>query len=206
MTRFKAHLAKGERLLDRMLGEGIALEHDCEGALACASCLVVVHEGAHALSPASADELDLLDRAGATMPGARLACGVIATGSEVDVEMAPRRLPARLAGCAPVSVSASAAKFLAAQLGRHPAAVAVRLSVVPSGCSGLGYRVDAADAIRGDDTVFECGGVRVAVDALSLPYLQGAAVDLVQEGLARRLRFDNPNAHRRCGCGESFGA
>lgn len=34
--------------------------------------------------------------------------------------------------------------------------------------------------------------------------LQGASVDLVQEGLARRLRFDNPNAHRHCGCGESF--
>ena len=48
--------------------------------------------------------------------------------------------------------------------------------------------------------------MRVAVDALSLPYLQGASVDLVQEGLARRLRFDNPNAQQRCGCGESFGA
>jgi iron-sulfur cluster assembly protein len=206
VKRLKTRLAKGERLLDRMLGAGIALEHDCGGALACASCLVVVREGAQVLSPASADELDLLDRADATMPGARLACQAIATGGEVDVEMAPRRLPARVAGCAPVSVSAGAAKFLAAQLGRHPAAVAVRLSVVPSGCSGLGYRVDPADAIRADDTVFECGGVRVAVDALSLPYLQGATVDLVQEGLARRLRFDNPNARSSCGCGESFGA
>ena len=130
----------------------------------------------------------------------------IATGGEVDVEVAPRRLPARAAGFAPVSVSASAAKFLAAQLGRHPAAVAVRLSVVPSGCSGLRYRADPADAIRADDTVFECGGVLVAIDALSLPYLQGANVDLVQEGLARRLRFDNPNAHSSCGCGESFSA
>ena len=74
MKRFKSRLAKGERLLDRMLGAGIALEHDCGGALACASCLVVVREGAQALGPASADELDLLDRAEATMPGARLAC------------------------------------------------------------------------------------------------------------------------------------
>jgi Fe-S cluster assembly iron-binding protein IscA len=31
-------------------------------------------------------------------------------------------------------------------------------------------------------------------------------VDLVLEGLARRLQFDNPNARRNCGCGESFGA
>ena len=70
----KTNLEKGERLLDRMLGAGIELEHDCDGALACASCLVVVREGAQALGPASADELDLLDRADATMPGARLAC------------------------------------------------------------------------------------------------------------------------------------
>ena len=103
MKRFKSRLAKGERLLDRMLGAGIALEHDCGGALACASCLVVVREGAQALGPASADELDLLDRADATMPGARLACQAIATGGEVDVEMAPRRLPAPLWESRPVS-------------------------------------------------------------------------------------------------------
>jgi iron-sulfur cluster assembly protein len=43
------------------------------------------------------------------------------------------------------------------------------------------------------------------VDALSFAYLQGATLDLVQEGLARRLRFANPNARQSCGCGESFG-
>jgi iron-sulfur cluster assembly protein len=83
--------------------------------------------------------------------------------------------------------------------------VAVRLAVRPSGCSGFGYRIDPTDSIREDDTVFESDGVSIAVDALSLPYLQGATVDLVQEGLARRLRFDNPNARQSCGCGESFG-
>jgi iron-sulfur cluster assembly protein len=52
--------------------------------------------------------------------------------------------------------------------------------------------------------LFECSGVRVAVDPSSLPYVQGTTVRLVQEGLARRLRFDNPNAQQQCGCGESF--
>jgi iron-sulfur cluster assembly protein len=47
--------------------------------------------------------------------------------------------------------------------------------------------------------------VRIAVDPASLPRVQGTTVDLVQEGLARRLRFDNPNARQSCGCGESFG-
>ena len=46
--------------------------------------------------------------------------------------------------------------------------------------------------------------MRIAVDALSLPYLQGSRIDLAQEGLAQRLRYDNPNVMESCGCGESF--
>lgn len=205
MQRFKGTLAKGERLLDRMLGAGIALEHDCGGTLACASCRVIVREGAQTLSAPSEDELDMLERADADEPGSRLACQAVAGGGDVVVEVSVRRVPERAASHGCVSLTGSAAKFLAAQLARHPAAVAVRLAIRPSGCSGYGYRIDPADSIREDDTVFETGGVRIAVDALSLPYLQGATVDLVREGLARRLRFDNPNARESCGCGESFG-
>ncbi len=206
MERFRVNLAKGERLLDRMLGAGIAIEHECGGTLACASCCVIVREGVQMLNPASDDELDLLERAAAEDPGSRLACQAVACGGDVVVEVSPRAIPARAAGSHPVSVTERAAKFLAAQLARHPAAVAVRLAVQPSGCSGFGYRVDPTDSIREGDRVFENGGVRIAVDALSLPYLQGATVDLVQEGLAQRLRFDNPNVRQRCGCGESFSA
>jgi iron-sulfur cluster assembly protein len=206
MGRIKLKPAKGARLLDRILAAGVDIEHECGGTLACASCCVVVGEGAHALSPASEDELDMLERAGAQQAAARLACQAIGGGEELVVQLAPRKIRARVAGSCPVSVTERAAKFLAAQLVRHPQAAAVRLAVEPSGCSGLRYRIDPADALRAGDTVFESGGVRIAVDALSLPYLQGTTVDLVQEGLARRLRFDNPNARQSCGCGESFSA
>jgi iron-sulfur cluster assembly protein len=47
--------------------------------------------------------------------------------------------------------------------------------------------------------------VRIAVEPSSLPHVQGTRLDLVQDGLARRLRFDNPNVRSTCGCGESFG-
>jgi iron-sulfur cluster assembly protein len=206
VERFKVNLAKGERLLDRMLSSGIAVEHECGGTLACASCCIIVHEGAQTLSPASDDEQDMLQRAEADEPGSRLACQALADGGDVVVEVSAREIPARTAGSCPVSMTGRAAKFLAAQLVKHPAAVAVRLAVQPSGCSGFGYRIDPTDSIREGDRVFETCGVRIAVDALSLPYLQGATVDLVQEGLARRLRFDNPNARQSCGCGESFSA
>jgi len=81
----------------------------------------------------------------------------------------------------------------------------MRLAVSPAGCSGLRYRVDPAEVVREDDAVFECAGVRIAVDPASLPFLQGTTVRLAREGLATRLRFDNPNARQSCGCGESFG-
>jgi iron-sulfur cluster assembly protein len=206
MESRRLRLAPGERLLDRMHAEGIPLETECGGVLACASCRVVVREGAHALDPACEDELDMLERAGADQPGARLACQARATGGEVVVALAPRKLEARAAGSQPVHVSERAAKFLGAQLARHPAACGLRLSVEPSGCSGFGYRIDPADAVREGDAVFESRGVRIVVDRASLPYLQGTTVDLVEEGLGRRLRYDNPNARSSCGCGASFGA
>ena len=105
----------------------------------------------------------------------------------------------------PVLVSARAAKHFAVQLAKHPGAIAVRLAVEAAGCSGFGYRVDPTDTVRDDDKVFESGGVRIVVNAASLPYLQGTTLDVVEEGLARRVRFDNPNARRSCGCGETFG-
>ena len=201
-------LVPGKPLLESLLAGGIRLEHDCGGALACATCRVIVLEGQEHLSPAGEEELDMLERAGVADPAARLACQAIAGGTDVAIEiprletLAPAAAPEQVA--LPVSLSARAARHLAAQLAGRPAAAALRLGVAPAGCSGLRYRVEFADAVLADDAVFESGGIRIAVDAASLPHLQGTSLDLVQEGLARRLRFDNPNARSTCGCGESF--
>lgn len=195
---------EGEPLLDALLREGVAVAHDCGGKLACSTCRVVVRAGMEHLSPMSEDELDMLERAQADAPGARLSCQSVSSGGEVAVEACQSTVPARFAGSSPVQVSERAARHLAAQLALHPGSVAVRLAVEPAGCSGLRYRIDPIDALGEADTLFEKNGVRIAIDALSLPYLQGSRIDLVQEGLAQRLRYDNPNVTERCGCGESF--
>jgi iron-sulfur cluster assembly protein len=163
---------------------------------------VVVREGLEHLADASEDELDMLERACGAGPGARLACQVRGAG-ELVVELPQHVVPAR-AATLPVSMTDCAAQFFAAQLANHPGAVAVRLAVESSGCSGLRYRVDAAQTIGVEDTVFERGGVRVVIDRQSLPYLHGSTLDVLREGLSRRVRFDNPNACQSCGCGESF--
>jgi len=191
-------------LLDAALAQGVSVAHDCEGALACGACRLVVVEGAEALDPPGEDELDMLDRAFAPQEGARLACQVTGLGEiAVEVPLLEARAPGQ--GLA-VKVTPRAGAHLASQLARHPRAAAVRLAVVPAGCSGLRYRVEPAAAFDADDTLFDAGPVRIAVDRLSLPYVQGTLIDLVQEGLARRLRFANPNARQSCGCGESFSA
>jgi len=197
-------LSDGEMLLDRLLQDGVDIAHDCGGALACASCRVIVREGADRLAAPSDDELDMLERAGENEPAARLACQVKHAAADLEIEI-PRCEAPRLGLVVPLSVSAGAAMHFAAQLAGHPRALGVRLSVRPAGCSGFRYRVDAAEVIGETDTVFESSGVRIVVDASSLPYLQGTFVHLAEKGLSRQLRFDNPNARAHCGCGESFG-
>lgn len=200
----KLTLERGETLLERLLARSVELGHECRGTLACATCRVIVLQGAEALDAASEDELDMLDRAGAAAPGARLACQARGLG-DVVVEI-PAANPSTIAGAvSPVLVTDAAARHFRGQLERHPGAVAVRLRVVPSGCSGFGYRVDPADLIHEGDTVFESRGIRIAVDAESLPRVHGTVLDVVQEGLSKRVRFDNPNARSGCGCGASFG-
>jgi len=203
----KLILAEGETLLERLLGESVALEHECGGTLACATCRVIVREGLEKLDAATDDELDMLERAGAAGQGARLACQARGAG-DVVVEIparAPVAAPTLADRIRPVLLTEAAARHFSAQLAKHPGAVAVRVRVQPSGCSGFRYRVDPAGGARPGDVTFESRGIRVVVDSESLPRVHGTVLDIVQEGLARRLSFDNPNARSSCGCGESFG-
>ncbi|MEE4173406.1 MAG: iron-sulfur cluster assembly accessory protein [Xanthomonadales bacterium] len=82
--------------------------------------------------------------------------------------------------------------------------VALRVGVRKTGCSGWAYVVELARDIPADDHLFEDRGVRVVVDATSLPLVDGSTIDFVTEGLNRTFKFDNPNATEECGCGESF--
>ena len=204
----KLPLIEGESLLEGLLRHGIAIAHECGGTLACATCCVIVREGLETLTPAGEDEQDMLDRAGAFGPRARLSCQAMAGASDLVVEI-PRHEARQIviafpAIAAPMALTERAAQHFATQLERYPGA-AVRLGVKPAGCAGFAYSVDPTDTIGDDDTVFESRGIRIVVDPASLPHVQGTTIDLVQEGLARRLRFHNPSATKTCGCGESFG-
>jgi iron-sulfur cluster assembly protein len=104
----------------------------------------------------------------------------------------------------PIHLTASAVERITKFLEQRPDAVAVRLGVRRTGCSGYAYVVDLTDTIAADDTVFEQGGVKVVVDASSLGFLDGTEVDFARQGLNANFVFRNPNVTGECGCGESF--
>jgi iron-sulfur cluster assembly protein len=103
-----------------------------------------------------------------------------------------------------ITLTDKAANRVRDYLARNAGAVGLRLGVRKTGCSGWAYTVDYADAVGAGDVVVETGGVRLVVDAASLPFLQGSRIDYVREGLNEKFAFENPNATSECGCGESF--
>jgi iron-sulfur cluster assembly protein len=103
-----------------------------------------------------------------------------------------------------VTLSESARIRIRGYLDADPAAIGLRFGVSRTGCSGWGYRVDMAHAEGADDVVFDAGGVRIYVDADSLPLVDGTEIDFLKQGLNEQFAFRNPNVAGECGCGESF--
>ena len=60
------------------------------------------------------------------------------------------------------------------------------------------------DSVEEGDFVYNCHGVKVVVDPLSVNYIKGASVDYVEDVMGGGFKIENPNAVRSCGCGSSF--
>ena len=103
-----------------------------------------------------------------------------------------------------ITMTETAARHVAANLEKRGKGIGLRLGVRTSGCSGLAYKLEYADEVKPEDAQFESHGVRIVVDAKSLPYLEGTELDFAREGLNEGFRFNNPNVRDSCGCGESF--
>ncbi len=80
----------------------------------------------------------------------------------------------------------------------------VRVSVVSGGCSGLSYKMDFDNQSKPNDQVFEDNGVKVVTDLKSFLYLFNTTLEFSDGLEGKGFYFNNPNAARTCGCGESF--
>jgi len=87
----------------------------------------------------------------------------------------------------------------------RPEGTFLRVGVDGGGCSGLSYKLEFDTLVKEGDLVFEDKGFKIAVDKKSFLYLTGTEMDYDGGLNGKGFVFNNPNASRTCGCGESFG-
>ncbi|MBT8296501.1 MAG: iron-sulfur cluster assembly accessory protein [Gramella sp.] len=80
----------------------------------------------------------------------------------------------------------------------------VRVGVKSGGCSGLSYELKFDKSQAEGDKVFEDNNVKIIVDKRSVLYLAGTILEYSGGLNGKGFVFNNPNAQRTCGCGESF--
>ena len=88
--------------------------------------------------------------------------------------------------------------------GYNPTEDFVRVGVKSGGCSGLSYDLKFDKESLEEDKVFEDNGVKIIVDKKSFLYLIGTTLEYSGGLNGTGFVFNNPNANRTCGCGESF--
>lgn len=106
-----------------------------------------------------------------------------------------------------IKVSETAKKRVALLMedeGFDPITDYVRVGVKSGGCSGLSYDLKFDKALGENDKVFEDNDIKIAVDKKSFLYLAGTILEYSGGLNGKGFVFNNPNAQRTCGCGESF--
>ena len=103
-----------------------------------------------------------------------------------------------------VTLTAAAAERARQFIAQQPGGQGLRFGVRKNGCSGFAYVIDVVADAKGENAAFEDHGVKVWIDATSLPHVDGTEIDFVRRGLNQEFVFRNPQSTGECGCGESF--
>jgi iron-sulfur cluster assembly protein len=80
----------------------------------------------------------------------------------------------------------------------------VRVGVESGGCSGLSYKLDFDICKKEDDELIQKNQINLLVNKKSFLYLVGTTLEFSDGLNGKGFVFNNPNASRTCGCGESF--
>lgn len=107
-----------------------------------------------------------------------------------------------------IELSAEAAvevrKFFETE-GLDATSAALRVSVLPGGCSGFEYGLEVDEnAPEEDDFRVDTQGIRLLIDPFSAQYLAGVRIGYHSSFKGSGFTFENPNAAGSCGCGTSF--
>ncbi|MEZ5854817.1 MAG: iron-sulfur cluster insertion protein ErpA [Hyphomicrobiaceae bacterium] len=109
-----------------------------------------------------------------------------------------------VAAPAKISMTERAAARLGEIAAGDPTRPVLRIIVEGGGCSGFQYKFDLVEAAEADDVIIERDGARIAVDPLSVAYMEGSEIDFVDDLIGAAFRINNPQATAACGCGTSF--
>jgi len=80
----------------------------------------------------------------------------------------------------------------------------VRVGVESGGCSGLSYKLEFDNQKSIDDELIEDNEIKLLINKKSFLYLVGTTLEFSDGLNGKGFVFNNPNASRTCGCGESF--
>ena len=106
-----------------------------------------------------------------------------------------------------IKVSDTASKKIIAMMqedGFDAAQDYVRVGVKSGGCSGLSYELKFDKKTGENDKIFEDNAIKIVVEKKSFLYLAGTVLEFSGGLNGKGFVFNNPNAQRTCGCGESF--
>ena len=103
-----------------------------------------------------------------------------------------------------ITLTESAASKLSTLIEEDESISALRVGVLGGGCSGFTYFLEFSKESRKNDRELNQKGVDIVVDPKSYLYLMGVEIDYVDGLQGKGFKFNNPNARRTCGCGESF--
>jgi iron-sulfur cluster assembly accessory protein len=125
-----------------------------------------------------------------------------AQDAAVSTEAAAPATEAPTHGVTLTDAAAVKAKALLDQEGRDD--MHLRIAVQPGGCAGLRYQLFFDERSLDGDAVRDFDGMKVAVDRMSAPYVEGAVIDFVDTIEKQGFTIENPNAGGSCACGDSF--
>jgi iron-sulfur cluster assembly accessory protein len=82
---------------------------------------------------------------------------------------------------------------------------ALRVYISGRSCSGFEYGMGFENKPGDTDTTFECEGLKIIVDQVSMQYMTGAAIQLVNDERGKGFMVENPNSAPACSCGNEGG-
>lgn len=105
-----------------------------------------------------------------------------------------------------IKVTDPAIRHIKKTIERHPAAIAFRLSVKQTGCSGYMYVPEVVVTAKPDDIeAYNQDGLLIYLAPEALLMIKGTTIDFTSRAFGmEQLVYDNPNTDSLCGCGESF--